>query len=105
MTHPACVASKLTFSLACGLPDNFQTWFSVTHLHVWLLMVRIRAEKNGKVFQQQLVNHFFHDIEDRMRYNHQVWSSQWFALLLGDQNHSGKTRRKKCSTLQRDEGY
>lgn len=61
-------------SLACGLPDNFQTWFSVTHLHVWLLMVRIRAEKNGKVFQQQLVNHFFHDIEDRMRYNHKVWS-------------------------------
>ncbi|KAI8358055.1 ubiquinol-cytochrome C chaperone-domain-containing protein [Mortierella sp. GBAus27b] len=56
----------------CGLPDNFQTWFSVTHLHVWLLMVRIRAEKNGKVFQQQLVNHFFHDIEDRMRYNHKV---------------------------------
>jgi len=35
-------------------------------------MVRIRAENHGKVFQQQLVNHFFHDIEDRMRYNHKV---------------------------------
>ncbi|KAK3825323.1 MAG: ubiquinol-cytochrome C chaperone-domain-containing protein [Benniella sp.] len=76
----------------CGLPDNFQTWFSVTHLHVWLLMVRIRAEKNGKVFQQQLVNHFFHDIEDRMRYNHKISSQRIINTYMHDflaQFHGG----------------
>ncbi|KAF9911856.1 Protein cbp3, mitochondrial [Lobosporangium transversale] len=76
----------------CGLPDNFQTWFSVTHLHVWLLMVRIRAEKNGKVFQQQLVNHFFHDIEDRMRYNHKISSGRIITTYMHDflaQFHGG----------------
>ncbi|KAF9107070.1 Protein cbp3, mitochondrial, partial [Mortierella sp. AM989] len=76
----------------CGLPDNFQTWFSVTHLHVWLLMVRIRAENQGKVFQQQLVNHFFHDIEDRMRYNHKISSGRIISTYMHDflaQFHGG----------------
>lgn len=43
-------------------------------------MVRIRAEDHGKVFQQQLVNHFFHDIEDRMRYNHKVHKGSVFLF-------------------------
>ncbi|KAF9341818.1 Protein cbp3, mitochondrial [Linnemannia elongata] len=76
----------------CGLPDNFQTWFSITHLHVWLLMVRIRAEDHGKVFQQQLVNHFFHDIEDRMRYNHKISSGRIISTYMHDflaQFHGG----------------
>ncbi|KAG0045183.1 Protein cbp3, mitochondrial [Gryganskiella cystojenkinii] len=76
----------------CGLPDNFQTWFSITHLHVWLLMVRIRAENHGKVFQQQLVNHFFHDIEDRMRYNHKISSGRIITTYMHDflaQFHGG----------------
>ena len=27
----------------CRLPPTFQTWFTVTNLHVWLLTVRFRA--------------------------------------------------------------
>lgn len=27
----------------CRLPSTFQTWFTVTNLHVWLLTVRFRA--------------------------------------------------------------
>ncbi|KAF9978191.1 Protein cbp3, mitochondrial [Actinomortierella ambigua] len=76
----------------CGLPDNFQTWFSVTHLHVWLLMVRIRGEPKAKVFQQQLVNHFFIDMEDRMRYNHKISSNRIIKNYLHDflaQFHGG----------------
>ncbi|KAF9166790.1 Protein cbp3, mitochondrial [Actinomortierella ambigua] len=76
----------------CGLPDNFQTWFSVTHLHVWLLMVRIRGEPKAKVFQQQLVNHFFIDMEDRMRYNHKITSNRIIKNYLHDflaQFHGG----------------
>ncbi|KAF8939699.1 ubiquinol-cytochrome C chaperone-domain-containing protein [Dissophora ornata] len=89
----AQLQDKRSFWLdTCGLPDNFQTWFSVTHLHVWLLMVRIRAENHGKVFQQQLVNHFFHDIEDRMRYNHKISSGRIISTYMHDflaQFHGG----------------
>ncbi|KAG0736343.1 hypothetical protein G6F57_007556 [Rhizopus arrhizus] len=51
----------------CNLPDNFQSWFSVTQLHVWMLMVHLRAEGNGKLYIQELVNRFFEDAEDRIR--------------------------------------
>ncbi|KAI9476087.1 MAG: ubiquinol-cytochrome C chaperone-domain-containing protein [Benjaminiella poitrasii] len=52
---------------ACNLPDSFQSWFSVTQLHVWMLMVHLRAEKQGKLYIQELVNRFFEDSEARIR--------------------------------------
>ncbi|KAG2234242.1 hypothetical protein INT48_001961 [Thamnidium elegans] len=51
----------------CNLPDNFQSWFSVTQLHVWMLMVHLRAEGQGKLYIQELVNRFFDDAEVRIR--------------------------------------
>lgn len=54
-------------SAECNLPDNFQTWFSITQLHVWMLMVRLRAETHGKIYIQELVNRFFEDAEERIR--------------------------------------
>ncbi|RUO96917.1 hypothetical protein BC936DRAFT_141263 [Jimgerdemannia flammicorona] len=63
---------------ACDLPDNYQTWFAITQLHVWMLMVRLRAEKDGKIYTQELVNRLFEDAEERMRgHGHSstgVWS-------------------------------
>lgn len=53
--------------IECNLPDNFQSWFSVTQLHVWMLMVHLRAEKQGKLYTQELVNRFFEDAEARIR--------------------------------------
>ncbi|KAJ1957752.1 Ubiquinol cytochrome-c reductase assembly protein Cbp3 [Dispira parvispora] len=50
-----------------GLPDTYQTWFSVTQLHVWMMMVRLRNDPNGKHIMQEMVNHFFHDAETRMQ--------------------------------------
>lgn len=54
-------------NIDCNLPDNFQTWFSITQLHVWMLMVRLRAEDHGKMYIQELVNRFFEDAEERIR--------------------------------------
>ncbi|KAI5124350.1 hypothetical protein M0805_008957 [Coniferiporia weirii] len=53
----------------CRLPPTFQTWFTVTNLHVWLLTVRLRALPSpyGENFVQGLVDHFFLDVEDRIR--------------------------------------
>ncbi|KAI9243940.1 ubiquinol-cytochrome C chaperone-domain-containing protein [Sporodiniella umbellata] len=59
--------NKDFFVKECNLPDNFQSWFSVTQLHVWMLMVHLRAESNGKIYIQELVNRFFEDAEDRIR--------------------------------------
>ncbi|KAL7751198.1 Serine carboxypeptidase 3 [Sorochytrium milnesiophthora] len=50
-----------------GLPDTFQTWFSCTMLHVWMIMVRLRPEgPEGKEAIQGLVDHMFRDMEDRL---------------------------------------
>ncbi|CAO3614094.1 unnamed protein product [Cunninghamella blakesleeana] len=51
----------------CNLPDNFQSWFSVTQLHVWMLMVHLRAHSNGKLYIQEVVNRLFEDSEARIR--------------------------------------
>ncbi|KAI9595693.1 ubiquinol-cytochrome C chaperone-domain-containing protein [Syncephalis fuscata] len=68
--YAACVQAaddKAFYVHACGLPDNFNTWFSITQLHVWMLMVRLRPETHGKAYAQELINRFFEDIEDRIR--------------------------------------
>ncbi len=53
-----------------SLPASYQTWFHITHLHVWLLLARFRALNNETAatsFAQELINHFFIDAESRMR--------------------------------------
>lgn len=61
--------SSKHFAIDCSLPPTFQSWFSVTNLHVWMLTVRLRAlpEPLGKHYIQGLVDHFFIDVEDRIR--------------------------------------
>jgi cytochrome b pre-mRNA-processing protein 3 len=53
---------------ACSLPDTFQSWFLVAHLHVWLCLVRLKREgKDGAVVIREVVTAFWHDMEQRMR--------------------------------------
>jgi cytochrome b pre-mRNA-processing protein 3 len=54
---------------ACHLPPTFQSWFTVTNLHIWLLTVRLRALPNPHADEhiQALIDHFFIDVEDRIR--------------------------------------
>ncbi|KZT43699.1 hypothetical protein SISSUDRAFT_1057248 [Sistotremastrum suecicum HHB10207 ss-3] len=53
----------------CSLPPTFQTWFTVVNLHIWLLTVRLRAlpPPHGTHYIQGLIDHFFEDVEDRIR--------------------------------------
>ncbi|KAH9916481.1 uncharacterized protein B0H18DRAFT_1215083 [Fomitopsis serialis] len=53
----------------CHLPPTFQSWFTVVNLHVWLLTVRLRAlpPPHGMNHIQALIDHFFLDVEDRVR--------------------------------------
>ncbi|PFH48253.1 hypothetical protein AMATHDRAFT_42385 [Amanita thiersii Skay4041] len=60
---------RLFWQQECHLPPTFQSWFTVTNLHVWLLTCRLRAlpPSHGKYYIQALIDHFFIDVEDRVR--------------------------------------
>lgn len=62
-------AGKLMSQSDCHLPPTFQSWFTITNLHIWMLTVRFRAlpEPHGRHYEQGLIDHFFLDIEDRIR--------------------------------------
>ncbi|KAI8867890.1 hypothetical protein GQ42DRAFT_164508 [Ramicandelaber brevisporus] len=51
----------------CGLPDTFHSWFIISHLHMWMMMVRLRIEPEGKALNQEIVNALFGVLEDKMR--------------------------------------
>ncbi|KAG8725205.1 Protein cbp3, mitochondrial [Ceratobasidium sp. 395] len=53
----------------CALPPTYQTWFQFTLIHVLILTARLRAlpPSVSKAYQAELINHFFLDIEHRMR--------------------------------------
>lgn len=50
------------------MPDTFFSWFLITELHVWMLMVRFMAEgKYGKIARNILVEAMWDDIEIRTK--------------------------------------
>ena len=53
----------------CHLPPTFQSWFMVTNLHVWMLTTRLRAlpAPHAQAYIQGFIDHFFLDVEDRIR--------------------------------------
>lgn len=53
----------------CHLPPTFQSWFMVTNLHIWMLTTRLRAlpKPHAQAHIQGLIDHFFLDVEDRIR--------------------------------------
>ncbi|TPX72126.1 hypothetical protein SpCBS45565_g00677 [Spizellomyces sp. 'palustris'] len=52
------------FLQALNLPDNFQTWFAMTLLHVWIYNARLRAEGlEGKEMKQEIFDHIWLDVE------------------------------------------
>lgn len=52
----------------CRLPDTFMSWFFLTHLHVWMAMVRLQAAgDDGVVLSKELYEVFWEDVEHRIR--------------------------------------
>ncbi|KAK4701995.1 cytochrome b pre-mRNA-processing protein 3, partial [Phenoliferia sp. Uapishka_3] len=70
----------------CQLPPSFQTWFSITTLHVWLLTVRFRSlpPPLGRTYTQELINHFFIDVELRIRGPYAVTQSRLIKGYMKD---------------------
>jgi cytochrome b pre-mRNA-processing protein 3 len=61
--------SPLMIGIALSLPPSFQSWFTITNLHLWLATVRLRSlpPSHGRPFVQALIDNFFLDVEDRLR--------------------------------------
>ncbi|EPS38219.1 hypothetical protein H072_7971 [Dactylellina haptotyla CBS 200.50] len=62
----------------CGLVPCLRTWCSISNLHVWMLMVRIRhlePRARAKMWQQNLINHYYFDIEELLTKRHMVSSN------------------------------
>ena len=50
----------------CKLPDTFQSWYLVTELHMWMLMVRLQPERDeGLLARDVLVRAMWEDIDKR----------------------------------------
>lgn len=51
-----------------NMPDTFFSWFLVTELHVWMLMVRFMAEgKYGHIARNSLVEEMWVDVNNRVK--------------------------------------
>lgn len=69
-TYHLCTEEAMRCGLQehCKLPDTFQSWFLLTHLHLWMCMVRAKQEhKEGHYVCQQMVSMFWYDVEHRMK--------------------------------------
>jgi len=53
------------------MPFTFQSWFSITQLHVWMCQSKIRTvtQDSGKVLNKALMDNFSSDIELKLRLN------------------------------------
>lgn len=50
------------------MADTFFSWFLITELHIWMLMVRFMAEgKYGKIARNALVEALWDDVEVRSK--------------------------------------
>ena len=51
-----------------NLPDTFYSWFAITELHVWMLMVRCMAEDaDGMVVRNSVIDCFWEDVSARIK--------------------------------------
>ena len=85
----------------CALPETYQSWFQITNLHVYLLLVRFRAfdKAANKTYSQELINHFFIDAESRMRDRFGVQTSRLVKGYMRDMH-----MQHRGSILGYDEG-
>lgn len=84
--------------LKFNLPNTFNSWFLITELHVWMLMVRTMAEgpdkgQDGKFMRNCIVEAMWSDVNKRakqlnagspgeMRNQIQILSEQFQAALI-----------------------
>ncbi|KAI4459676.1 ubiquinol-cytochrome c reductase complex assembly factor 1 family member [Holotrichia oblita] len=65
---PFISIDKGTFFEEFNLPDTFYSWFVITELHVWMLMVRCMAEgDDGRYVRNRIVQALWSDVGLRVK--------------------------------------
>lgn len=64
------------------MPNTFNSWFLVTELHVWMLMVRAMAEgsesgEDGRFLRNSIVEAMWADVNKRAKKLGVSWSFLW----------------------------
>ncbi|XP_065063076.1 ubiquinol-cytochrome-c reductase complex assembly factor 1-like [Rhopilema esculentum] len=55
------------FFKVCNMPDTFQSWFLVIHLHIWMCYVRLNSlDDDGKTVNQKMAELMWEDIRERI---------------------------------------
>lgn len=74
------------FYIDCALMPTLQSWFQITALHVWMLMARMRSlpGEKSKPYEQELVNVFFEDCSNRMRYVLRISNARVISTYMKD---------------------
>ena len=68
LSHAMMLTDSFCSFAAFGLEYRFATTYSLLCLHVWLALVRLRAEgKDGKDLAQMMYDNFQEDVEIRVR--------------------------------------
>lgn len=66
-----CVADQVMYNEFVNkfnLPNSFNSWFLVTELHVWMLMVRAMGEiEHGEVVRNRIVESMWTDVVKRVQ--------------------------------------
>ncbi|KDR09875.1 Ubiquinol-cytochrome c reductase complex chaperone CBP3-like protein, partial [Zootermopsis nevadensis] len=64
------------------MPDTFYSWFLVTELHVWMLMVRTMAEgEEGRFVRNNIIEAMWEDVSTRVKKLEPTNSSEIKAQL------------------------
>lgn len=94
------------------LPDTYQSWLSITFLHAWLCMVRIRREgDDGRIVRDVFFKTLFDDVERRTRgfsladkeRDIGIVQKQFYGALFGyDEALLSEDDRVLAGTLWRD---
>lgn len=73
------------FYATCNVPQNFQTWFAITQLHLWMTQTRFRAEegKSTQMMINSLIDHLTTDIEIKLL-NSGITNSRIYERYLKD---------------------
>lgn len=57
------------FFSMCSLPNTLQSWFLVTHLHLWLCILQLGRldEEDAKMAKRILSGVFWNDVDERIK--------------------------------------
>ena len=93
------------------MPNTFQSWFLVAHLHIWFLLVRLKREgPDGTFMINQVVTTFWEDVEARMKElgvisslmiskNLRELLQQFYGITLSYEEVEGNSQSFSCVQL------